>query len=282
MAERNCPSQHATDSCSEQTTSPGIEKARDTSDNGRRSEILDVSDASRGLRYASARPTNRDLDNGPCFLPYQAQYLILTRTQSLLEECCFEFLGRCLSDLIRDRKIECASMLELHKWLDILVDPQWHAFVGPNLTAAPTAGVLHDIRTVRHLAVYRTPITASAIAQLVGSAAEFAVILKDTRRASPLKKLKTGLNAQIELMEKTRREARDVMIKQLDGLTEQRRYLLLKQKRLGEEVKAEAGQRICELLNRVREGQDDLVKNERVAQHKRGSNDASPDAASEG
>jgi hypothetical protein len=40
-------------------------------------------------------------------------------------------------------------MLELHKWLDILVDPQWQAFVGPNLTAAPTAGVLNDIRAVR-------------------------------------------------------------------------------------------------------------------------------------
>ncbi|KAH7113558.1 hypothetical protein EDB81DRAFT_824497 [Dactylonectria macrodidyma] len=261
MQEATATSQSTSPSRFEQQACPAEEVDLRSAEKAPQSRIEDVT---RELKHVLAKPMSLELDNAPCYFPYQAQHLVLTTTQRLLEESCFAFLVRCLPDLIRDRKWECAAVLELHNWLEILVDPQWKAFIEPNLARPFATGVLHDVRTIRHAAVYRTPTTASAVGQLVQSAVQFAGFLQDNRCLSQLEQLRSGLHIQIRQMEKTKREANLAMIKKLDGLLEQRKYAILGQKRLFEEVKAEAGRQVGELVDRVCGRQENVNNNECV------------------
>ena len=57
----------------------------------------------------------------PLYVPYKVQHVVLTRTQSLLEECCYDFTAQWLPELLEQRRGDCPESIELNKWTYIVV-----------------------------------------------------------------------------------------------------------------------------------------------------------------
>ena len=52
----------------------------------------------------------------PLYIPYKTQYQLLTKTQRLLEECCYDFTVQFMPDLLEQRQWDCSEAIELNKW----------------------------------------------------------------------------------------------------------------------------------------------------------------------
>ncbi|KAF3400327.1 hypothetical protein DPV78_006084 [Talaromyces pinophilus] len=56
----------------------------------------------------------------PTFFPYRAQHAILSKVQSVLADCCFEFVCKWQPSILEDRAWDCAAAVELTKWTRML------------------------------------------------------------------------------------------------------------------------------------------------------------------
>lgn len=138
----------------------------------------------------------------PSYVPYKAQHLILTTTQRILEECCFDFASMWLSDVLDRRKWECSEAVELTEWLKILNQRcgkvPAHAFA---VQISSIQGILSSARRLRHTAVHRLPMTARGICQLVQSAARLSEALRDPLRTAQLEAIAQTLGSLTRDME---------------------------------------------------------------------------------
>lgn len=113
----------------------------------------------------------------PIFFPYRAQHAILSKVQSVLEDCCFEFVRKWQPSILEARAWDCTTAMELTKWTRLLAKkaekfPQ-HAF---KISNSPLNEVLFATHKIRHTAVHRLPTTCLGVGVLV----ESAVILAET------------------------------------------------------------------------------------------------------
>ena len=163
----------------------------------------------------------------PLHLPFKTQHLILTTTQHLLEECCFDFAVTWLPSLLTENDWDCAEAVELTKWTKTLKN---HF---PNLPASavnsPHGGLVQEIfhatNELRHSAVHRLPTSARGIHKLIQSALRLAKLLCDFSRAAVLEDLDVEIERRIRDMELNKNFLEDRLDKQLQDIQEQRAEL---------------------------------------------------------
>lgn len=172
----------------------------------------------------------------PIYIPYTAQHFILSEAQRLLEESCFEFLGKWLPDVVAEKKWECAAAAELTESTRLLARhvarvPR-EAFVnlesgavagtgeGAESPAAALPQILAAASRLRHCAVHRLPSTARGVRGLCGSARVLAAALGDAGRAARLGAVCAELDAKIEAMKLSKNALEDAAA---DGLADIRR-----------------------------------------------------------
>ncbi|PVH90454.1 hypothetical protein DM02DRAFT_712176 [Periconia macrospinosa] len=187
------------------------------------------------------QPVSDDLPSlYPSRIPYVAQHIILTTTQHILEECCFDFVKRWQPSIVLNKGWDCAEAGELTKWTRIISKHSGklpaHAFTlseGSSLDF-----VLVSTNKLRHSAVHRLRLTARGVSQLVEAARNLAEALQDSLRTSQLKELQLDIDSKVKAMELYKNVLEDEFARQLEELSQQRKDLDEKEERLRADLRA--------------------------------------------
>lgn len=168
----------------------------------------------------------------PIYIPFKIQYLVLSRAQSLLEECCYNFTVQWLPDLLEQRHWDCPEAIELNKWTHIMAKrlgklPS-QAFARDS--NASLTQMLMSINKLRHSAVHRLPTTAKGISEMIGSATRFANALRDSTRGQQLDELHRELEGKIRALELNKNFLETKLEGELQDIAKQRRELDEKEK----------------------------------------------------
>jgi len=171
----------------------------------------------------------------PLYIPYKAQYQILSRTQRLLEECCYAFTRQWLPDLLEQRQWDCPEAIELNTWTIVVVKrlkklPS-HCFghLGSK-PSIPLAKVLMSIHDLRHAAVHRIRTSAKGISEMIRSATRFARALGGSVWEKQLEELQRELDGKIRAMELNKNFLETKHERQLQDIARQRKELDEKEK----------------------------------------------------
>ena len=161
------------------------------------------------------------------FIPYRVQHLLLTATQRLLEECCFEFATKWLPNVLKERKWDCPEAVELNRWVRVLLKyssslPQQAFNNDDNL---PLKAILLPVNALRHSAVHRLHISTPKITNMIESAAKVASILGDQGRAMQLTKLQREMQTQSSILETWKDKLRINFAGELQHVAKQRAEL---------------------------------------------------------
>ena len=161
------------------------------------------------------------------FIPYRAQHLLLTATQRLLEDCCFEFAIKWLPDVLKEHMWDCPEAVELNRWIRVLLKysgslPQYAFDDGCGL---PLKTVFLSVNMIRHSAVHRLRISAVRITEMIRSAARFAGVLRDQHRAIQLTEMQQELQGQSGKLEMWKALLRKRFAGELQDISERRAEL---------------------------------------------------------
>ena len=162
----------------------------------------------------------------PVQFPFRVQYSILTRTQKLLEEYCYDFTQKYAPNLLTNKNWDCAEAIELNKWTLTFIKRYGKlpagAFQKPNSSIQK---VLLTVNKLRHSAVHRLRISAKGIVQMVDAAVKFAETLSDSVRASQLEELYQELKGKIKSQELNKNYLETKLKGELDEIERQREEL---------------------------------------------------------
>lgn len=163
----------------------------------------------------------------PVQFPFRLQYLILARTQKLLEECCYDFTLKYAPNLLTDKKWDCAEAIELNKWTLTIIKRYGKlpagAFKKPD---SNFHHVLLAVNKLRHSAVHRLRISAKGIVQMIDAAVKFAENLSDSVRASQLEELYNELKSKIKSQELNKNYLETKLQDKLNEIKRQREELV--------------------------------------------------------
>ena len=140
----------------------------------------------------------------PLYIPYKTQHELLTRTQCLLEACCYSLTSQWMPDLLDQWQWDCPEAIELNNWT-FIVAKRIHTLpsqcFGDLDSGNPMslASVLMSINELRHTAVHRLRTTAKGILEMIRSAIRFAGALRDLTCQQQLDKLPGRLDGNIML-----------------------------------------------------------------------------------
>lgn len=138
----------------------------------------------------------------PVQFSFRVQHSILTRTQKLLEECCYDFTQKWAPNLLIDKKWDCAEAIELNKWTLIIIKRYGKlpagAFKKPGSTIP---GSLIAVNKLRHSSVHRLHISAKGIIQMIDVAMKFVETLSDSVRVLQLEELYKELKSKVKSQE---------------------------------------------------------------------------------
>lgn len=170
----------------------------------------------------------------PVNFPYKAQHFILTTTQRLLEECCFDFTTMWLPSKLQENGWDCPEAVELTKWTKFLTKnynllPKESLDLDKDTTIKQ---VLLSTHNLRHSAVHRLPTSARGINQMVISAARLAKTLCDPLRTAQLEELNHEVESRIKDMELNKNFLEDKLDKELQDIRRKREELNVKEKEL--------------------------------------------------
>ncbi|KAF6814843.1 ubiquinol-cytochrome-c reductase cytochrome c1 [Colletotrichum sojae] len=174
----------------------------------------------------------------PSYVPYSAQHSILNTAQQVLEESCFDFAAKWFPELVREKGWECASAVELTKWVKVFKKklPQ----LPPHATA-PTAGfsveaALFAVHPLRHTAVHRVSTTAREISSMLHSALRLTETLRDVSRAALLEELASEVDNKIKAMDLSKNVLENRATAQMEEIRLRREALDREEKRLLEDM----------------------------------------------
>jgi hypothetical protein len=192
------------------------------------------------LTVSTAVPVQRTADGiripslYPLYIPYKIQHLVLTRTQRLLEECCYNFTAQSMPELHEQRDWDCSEAIELNTWTFAVVKRLGkfpaHCFETFNDPEMPLVDVLISINKLRHSAVHRLPTTAKGISELIRCAVRFATVLRDTSCKEQLDELQNALEGKIRALELNKNFLETKLEHDMEDIARQRRELDEKEK----------------------------------------------------
>lgn len=162
----------------------------------------------------------------PVQFPFRVQYSILARSQKLLEECCYDFTQKYTTNLLNDKKWDCAEAIELNRWSFTMIKRYGKRPAGPfKKSDSNIDDVLLAVNKIRHSAVHRLRISAKGILQMVGAGVKFAETLSDSVRASQLEELYKELQSKIKSQELSKNYLETKLKAELDEIERQREEL---------------------------------------------------------
>jgi len=127
------------------------------------------------------------IPKNPTYLPSRLQHLILTQTQRLLEECCYNFAEKWFPSILETNDWDAPEAVELNTW--------WRIFSKCNIpTTAITLSHGQSLTVlfkraifIRHCAVHRRPhIPLEKMEEMVQDAVLLSQALQDDLRATQL------------------------------------------------------------------------------------------------
>lgn len=165
-------------------------------------------------------------------IPYNVQHLILTTTQRLLEECCFDFAVKWAPTLVQDEGWECPEAVELTLWANTLpkLCDKLPAAAIFNESGIPLDKIFSSVCSLRHSAVHRLPTSAQGIREMIQSAVRLAVILRDNTRAASLELVDTALDCRMKDMQVNKNFLENRLDEQLQMIQERRAELEKKER----------------------------------------------------
>jgi hypothetical protein len=131
----------------------------------------------------------RDCDiipTDPTYLPFKLQHLILTQTQRLLEECCYDFAEKWVPSILEANGWDAPEAVELTTWWTLSkCDIPARAFaLSPGHSLS---GLFKHAISIRHYAVHRRPqIPIKKVEEMVRDAWLLSQALRDDLRAAQL------------------------------------------------------------------------------------------------
>lgn len=167
----------------------------------------------------------------PCYIPFDAQHLVLTTVQGILEDCCFDFARQWLPSLVNEQRWVCAASVELNRWTQYL-DERTLGDLGLNtgIDRAALGVLLVEIRNLRDVAVYRVPTTARGVSQLLHHAKRFSCLLRDNERTTTIDRIKEIVDDKIYLLELNKKVLESEANRKLRVIREQQAALRLQEK----------------------------------------------------
>ena len=161
------------------------------------------------------------------FIPYRAQYLLLTTIQRLLEGCCFDFVVKWLPDLLIKYMWDCSEAVELNRWIRVLLkystSLSQHAF--DNNSGLTLKTVFLSVNMLRHSAVHRLQMSAARIIEMIQCGARFASVLRDPHRAVQPAELQQEVQVQSNKLEIWKNLLRRRFAGELQDISERRAKL---------------------------------------------------------
>lgn len=145
----------------------------------------------------------------PASISSQAQHIILTGAQYLLEECCFEFARRWFPDHLTHRGWDCPAAVELTSWVTVLDDQNCRELLASatSLDGSTLDEVFRRLRGLRNSAVHRVPNTARTVSHFLDNAIQLAKCFNDHPRAARLVGMKLELDSKIQNWENVQDDA---------------------------------------------------------------------------
>lgn len=169
----------------------------------------------------------------PSYLPFKAQHLVLTTTQHVLEECCFDFVQKWLPSILCRNQWDCAEAVELTEWTRILAKRSGKI---PGYTSSLSNvsfdEILFSTNRLRHIAVHRLRTTAPGIERLIQSSVRLAETLQDSQRAAKLEELHYEISSRVAAMELNKNVLEDRLAIELQEIQQQREALDKKERGL--------------------------------------------------
>ena len=124
-------------------------------------------------------------------IPYRVQHTVLTQTQTLLEECFYNYASKHMPGLVRGRGWDCPAAGELTEWIVIFRRKQDLPFLlGPHL--------LRTIADLRHTAVHRRRVRLARVLEFLESAILVAQRFKDRKRAAQISTFHLDLKSKFK------------------------------------------------------------------------------------
>lgn len=169
----------------------------------------------------------------PCYIPFDAQHLVLTTVQEILEECCFDFATQRLPELVEEKGWACAAAVELNMWTQYLNERKLTNLGLDASLGRPALGVLLvEMRNLRDVAVYRVPTTARGVSQLLHYARRFSHLLGDGKRTAAIDRIKEIVDDKIYLLELNKKVLESTASGQLRAIREQHAALIRQEEQI--------------------------------------------------
>ncbi|KAH8170179.1 hypothetical protein LIA77_10723 [Sarocladium implicatum] len=130
-----------------------------------------------------------DLSTTPLEVDYTTQHRILTSTQALLEQACFEFVERALPSVLEQHGWDCAAALELDVVAKAMRKNEQDDNPNLKLKSKPMGNVLVAVSEIRHTAVHRHRVSARQLVRLLRTAVDLLKALDDTQRLKQMGEL---------------------------------------------------------------------------------------------
>ncbi|KXH43077.1 hypothetical protein CSIM01_01831 [Colletotrichum simmondsii] len=203
-------------------------------------DLANMCDIDSGVTLTSPPPHPGLPSLYPACLPYKTQHDILTTTQRVLEECCFDFATKWIPHVLQSQGWDCPSAVELTKWTKVFnrasLNLPAHATAPAN---TPIKGVLFRTHQLRHTAVHRLPTTAREVSQHLRTALKVAETLQDVSRAAQLEDLMSEVDEKIKAMVLTKNVLENRTLFSLDDIRRLREELDRQEKQLIENMVSE-------------------------------------------
>ncbi|KAK1489674.1 hypothetical protein CTAM01_11113 [Colletotrichum tamarilloi] len=200
-------------------------------------DLADMCDIDSGVTLTSPPPHPGLPSLYPACLPYKTQHDILTTTQRVLEECCFDFATKWIPHVLQSQGWDCPSAVELTKWTKVFnragLNLPAHATAPAN---TPIKDVLFRTHQLRHTAVHRLPTTAREVSQHLRTALKVAEALQDVSRAAQLEDLMSEVDEKIKAMILTKNVLENRTLFSLDDIRRQREELDRQEKQVIENM----------------------------------------------
>ena len=148
-------------------------------------------------------------------------------TQSILEECCFNFGCLWLPEVLKARSCECVESIELTRWTRVLSKhyKDLPSLATTEIPGVPFREVLFQTLQIRHTAVHRRLASVSEIEKMMENAVSLTIALTDALRTRRIEMIQRGVEVTIEELRRVQNELEVRMSAELAMIARGRRLL---------------------------------------------------------
>ncbi|KAK2750614.1 hypothetical protein FQN57_002685 [Myotisia sp. PD_48] len=190
-------------------------------------KVEEESDLEEDYNPPKAQQKTQVLSLYPSYIPFRTQHILLTKTQELLEACCFEFTAKYSPASLLKYEWDCPEAIELNKWvvkmkkcLKSLPENTLDSTHTPNITT-----IFGAVVQLRHAAVHRLNVSSKRLENFALNAKNFATLLRDPIRECRLHELHIELVRIIKSQELTKNFLETQLRDQLDEICRLREEL---------------------------------------------------------